>query len=491
MALESRLRPDRTYGKVDGVYFFDTDTWPVQYCPVANEINLVGKVITFPDLAKSNAYAFSRGLIGGNLYGGCASYVCIPFQEWGPADMVPAPTHTLADEVIGTVPAGTDNLIVQVKLARTTSPSQLGGKTIPVLPTEGDWVNCPGGGLPIEKLGPMARHLSFLLAPVSNPDGTINVLMRRKQSIFKRKYAYWRAGNDASNSGWTYGGANGEFGHVVALIQSLGPVYDPSGTLLARGGASACSLTDNTDYTSVYTGDIRIIPGRDDIEPSNERTGPLLAFCASDYTLTDGSTQTVAGLFFGAAAPTRRVVAAISAYRAGGDGAPYSISSVTIGGVAATRVVERDSGWDTTGANDQTSIAALFIADVPAGTSGDVVINYTASFSMVMVNVYALYDLVSAAPDATISSGSSNVYYGLPTAANGVAIACAMMGHTSPDFYGIENNYAESFTDTGPVRTMIGGRAFQYTTGAILSIQSGTVASGTSSVAAWVAASFH
>jgi hypothetical protein len=486
MVREAKLTPGRTFGKKDGATFFDTDAWPVQFVPASAEINLTDRTITWPDLAKTNAYAFARGLIGSSLYSGCTSYVCVPFQEWGPAAMLPPPTNVLADEVIGTVPAGTDHLFVLVKLTRTTSPSQMAGKTLPVLFAEGLWVNCPGGGLPIEKYGPFARHLSIVLAPEPNVDGTINVILRRKQSISKRRYSFWRSDNSPEQSGWTWGGTNGIYGHIVAQIQSLGPTFDPSTSIRKRNGSGPCSLTDPTNYTSVYTGDIRIIAGRDDIEPANERTGPLLAFCGTEATDSANATHTFSGVSLGAPAAGRRIFVAVSAMKRLATGTGYFLTGVKVAGVPAAIVVERRTTEDATGNNDSVYIASIWAINVPAGASADVEVTYSASFNKTRVAIFAAYDLVSGTPDGTISSGAANTTVNLTTADDGIAIACSTFTDVSPEFSGIANGFLDALPGT-PVYPI--SSAHQYTDGTTLSVKCGQVAGFQQY--AWVAASFH
>ena len=152
---------------------FDTTAFPVFLYPESDEIS-VTETVTFPDLAKGDAYSYSQGLIGGTLHGGCASYVTLAPQEWGPiARGQIAPHHELADTVIGTIPSAADFLLVYAKVSRTSDPSQINGQTIEVVPQEDAWVWCPGGSLLLEFLPPLARSIDVVL------DGT-NVVLRRR-----------------------------------------------------------------------------------------------------------------------------------------------------------------------------------------------------------------------------------------------------------------------------------------------------------------------
>lgn len=105
---------------------------------------------------------------------------------------------------------------------------------------------------------------------------------------------------------------------------------------------------------------------------------------------TDPGTFT--GLSFGTAAADRLIVAAISH-----NGSTH-VSAVTIGGISATLVVEEVGG---------SARVALWVAAVPTGTSGNVVVSgHTGGFPCGMaISTYAIY----GAPSATASSiGTDN-----------------------------------------------------------------------------------
>lgn len=123
---------------------------------------------------------------------------------------------------------------------------------------------------------------------------------------------------------------------------------------------------------------------------------------------SDATTYTFTTRAIGTAATNRYVVAAI-----GLANSPVpTISSVTIGGVSATLVVQ------TTGTFERT---AFWIAAVPTGTTATVVVNCAASIRC-SIGLWALYDLNSATATDTDSSASSTGTVNLDISAGGVAI---------------------------------------------------------------------
>lgn len=93
---------------------------------------------------------------------------------------------------------------------------------------------------------------------------------------------------------------------------------------------------------------------------------------SASQSTTDGTSFTFSAVAIGTAASDRYVVAGF--YARGVNGTP-SISSVTIGGVSAAQAVvvsRNESGniWD---------IVAIYSANVPTGTTADIVVTYNLS----------------------------------------------------------------------------------------------------------------
>ena len=474
MARSFSIKPTRIVGFKDGESFFDTRTYPVQFYPAGEVITVTGQTISFPDYHKTNAYAFAGGMIGSDFYQSCHSLVSIPFQEWGPSDQ-PGMTDDLPDEVIGTVPEYTDLLMVRVKLSRTNSPDQVNGNTVPVAFHENEWVMCDGGTLLVEYLQPIVRMIWIRRAETPNLDGTYNVLLTRKQSVKKTRYSFWRAGNNASQPGWTYGGTNGEYGHLVKSIQQKGPSFSPGGVAtFRRGDGGQCSLTDASDYSSEFQGDIEILPGRSNITP--ESTGG--ASGGTSYVLTDvdslesNTTPHVYNdKYIGeepAIGDTRHVVVHITAYKSLVSGA-HDITGVTLNGDAMTELIKQRSFFDNVGSNDISYVDAFYILEVPTGNAGDISIAYTAAFWWSQIDVYAVTNLPSETPLDTWATGTSSASKTLVTGPFGVAFAGNLSDLGDNTLTGIANLVEEEVVITSPsARAFSRMRADQTTDGTSL-----------------------
>lgn len=451
----------------DGEIVFDTDAYPVQFFPTGEQIELTGQTITFPDLVKGDAYNWAVGTLGGSdVYVGCASYITLAPQEWGPiVSGELAPTNELAETVIGTVPEGTDILLVFAKLNRTTTPSQINGNTIPVLPQSGEYVYCPGGSLPVEYLAPLSRSIEVVL------DGT-NVVLRRRQSVTRKLYTFWRTDNSSTQSGWTYGGSAGKYGHPVYHLQSLGPSFDPSGTGLRRG--AGCSLTDTSNYSSVYSADFIIVPGKSNITPEGGEldAGVQMAFVGEDFA-ESSSDPWVFPIETIAARADRRIIVMVGFLHT--LDAFKDISSVTIGGVTATAVAKRVLTRNNGGNSLTTRGAAIYIANVP-NTDGeqDVSVNWTSSPKFAYYAAFVAYGLESSSPvDIVQASGATT--QSLDTQDDGVALALSTSYSPAfPSVSGIENLVHQDYTTSSPTIATRTARGFQNTTGSTLSISQAT-----------------
>lgn len=459
----------------DTVPIFDTDAFPLQFFPIANEITS-SVTITFPDFVHANAYGFARGAVGASTFAnGCQSFVTLPYQNWGPSTLSPPPDYTLTPQVVGTVPGNTDLMLIRVNLTRTTNPSQINGNTIPVTFDAGQWVQVDGGAMIVEELPPMVRMIKFTLSPTLNGDGTRNVLMERHQSVSKRRYNYWRMDDNPDVSGWTYGGTRGLYGHIVASIQSKENNFLPLGSsALARGQPDACSLVDPTNYSSVFTGNIRIIPGVSNLPKETTGNGKSLVFCdeneAEDYGVTS---FTFNNLSLGAPRTGRRIVIGVVGY-SGDNVTNAQITGVSVGGSACT-LVRRERVYIV----GTTTVAALYRINLPTGDTGNVTVTFDTQFQTCRVYVFALYG-VAAAPTNTAGGDNptSSVSISLPNADGGFAIAIVgqsdVVSSSATSLSGIGSSLVVSLPmETRWNRTAYGGRGFQRTSGSNLTISSG------------------
>lgn len=147
-----------------------------------------------------------------------------------------------------------------------------------------------------------------------------------------------------------------------------------------------------------------------------------LNFLQSAVSGSDLSTYTFSSQNLGTASADRYIIASVTGRAVGTP----TLSGVTIGGVTATSVVNQ---VNTAGGN--TSLAALFIAAVPTGTTGDVVASMSGSFLRCGIGLWAATNLDSAT--ATDSSGSTanDPTYAIDVSADGFAIGCAYNADTA------------------------------------------------------------
>lgn len=113
---------------------------------------------------------------------------------------------------------------------------------------------------------------------------------------------------------------------------------------------------------------------------------------ANDSSDTDLTIYTFSTQSLGVAADDRRVV--VTAAATGASETTPNISSATIGGISATVILE---------VNNDHAVATLLIADVPTGTTGDVVITYDQEVNRCIISVYRVVGIASNTPFDTAS----------------------------------------------------------------------------------------
>lgn len=153
---------------------------------------------------------------------------------------------------------------------------------------------------------------------------------------------------------------------------------------------------------------------------------------------TNGTTQTTytfSSQNLGTAASDRYIVVAVGWRKSGS--AP-SLSSVSVGGVSATSVVNYKSGTTTaTG-------AAIFIAAVPTGTSGDVVITFSADSASCGIALYRVTGLTDTTPIETATSNANPRAVTLNGVEGGFIIAVDynnVSGASTTTFSGLTEDY--------------------------------------------------
>ena len=123
---------------------------------------------------------------------------------------------------------------------------------------------------------------------------------------------------------------------------------------------------------------------------------------------TDATTFTFSSQSFGAAAADRKIIIGM-----GHRGSAATVTSITVGGVAATSVVESPSS------GAEADRACIFIADVPTGTTGNVVVVLLATATRCGIGVWRMTGAGSSTPTDTGISSADPSTTTLTIAANG------------------------------------------------------------------------
>lgn len=144
-----------------------------------------------------------------------------------------------------------------------------------------------------------------------------------------------------------------------------------------------------------------------------------LAFLGGAHTngFATSSSFTFSGLSFGTPSAARSIVCALQ-WVAGS----VTVSSLTIGSVAATRLVSANGPLGDRG-------VALYIAAVPTGTSGNVTVSLSGAVNGCGVYLYSLLGATAAA--ATAASNAAAPTASLTVQGGGAIIATAQGGTSS------------------------------------------------------------
>lgn len=137
-----------------------------------------------------------------------------------------------------------------------------------------------------------------------------------------------------------------------------------------------------------------------------------LTYLQSTNSPSDLTTYTFSSQNLGTAASDRYIIVAVGARK---SGATTSISSVTVAGITATQVIQQANNVTNT------NIAGIYIAAVPTGTTGNVVVTFGAGMVRCAIDTYRATGINPTAFDALASiAGNPSVALDIP--ANGGAI---------------------------------------------------------------------
>lgn len=155
---------------------------------------------------------------------------------------------------------------------------------------------------------------------------------------------------------------------------------------------------------------------------------PSLTFLQGSMSNTDATTYTFSGQNLGAADTNRWIIVCVS----GVTNVARSISSVTVGGVSATKLVQSE-GSSVYRHN------SIWAAHVPTGTTGDIVVTWSSGLLRCGYSAYSLTSVNAATTpfdtqsDNTLSGSDLSV--SISSGTNGVVVASTTgVGSTAQSF---------------------------------------------------------
>lgn len=172
---------------------------------------------------------------------------------------------------------------------------------------------------------------------------------------------------------------------------------------------------------------------------------------------TAGTSFSFTSVSIGATGPGARYVLVGMA----AQGATASPTSITVGGFAATALVQAANG------NNRTE---LWLAYVPssAGTTATIVVTYAASTTRCAVGSWTIYDLSSEAAYATATATTTTMTLSVNVPTQGVVVGLAFSSNSAPDatWVGATENFDTDSFGSGGGRAVSGALATGTTAGA-------------------------
>lgn len=162
----------------------------------------------------------------------------------------------------------------------------------------------------------------------------------------------------------------------------------------------------------------------------------IITFTASAQDVANASTYTFASQALGTAYTDRKIIVGIGA-RGGSD---YTPSSVTVGGVAATQVASVVQNG---------SYAGIYIASVPTGTTGNVVVTFSGTMVRAAVGVWSARRLQSTTAIDTATDPDNPISQALTMSAGSIGVGVGFtQGTATHTWTGLTKTFQEDMTDT-------------------------------------------
>jgi hypothetical protein len=239
-------------------------------------------------------------------------------------------------------------------------------------------------------------------------------------------------------------------GEIASLADGFSPAFFPIDLeaympLIVNGQDRANSGTVTAGGTPDTTNHPRIIyPSTGLITPLTANVTPpttSITYVTTVADTSDTTTYTFSSASLGAAHDDRMIIVGIHSRKAG---AVSSISSVSVGGVSATIVLQN---WNTI---TNSNVAAIAIAAVPTGTTGDIVVTFADTMLRCAVGIWRAFGIELTAYDSD-SSDASDPTVNLDVPAGFVIAVATTNASTSTTWTGVTENYdtvLETFVST-------------------------------------------
>lgn len=150
------------------------------------------------------------------------------------------------------------------------------------------------------------------------------------------------------------------------------------------------------------------------------RPSAVIAYIGSNGSDSNLATYTFSGQSIGTASSDRFVMVCVHGTR----NAATSISSVTIGGNAATAIV---TGNDSNGF----SVSGIYGLLVPSGTTADIVVVFSAACNAAGIDVFAATRLGSTSPTSAATSTAAPGSLVITCPGGGFILACSQIRQTT------------------------------------------------------------
>lgn len=163
-----------------------------------------------------------------------------------------------------------------------------------------------------------------------------------------------------------------------------------------------------------------------------------ITFAGSASDVANATNYSFSSVAIGTASSDRIVIVGVVLSSASA-GAPRTTSSVTVGGISATKIVER--------VNTDRESVSIWAAQVPTGTTATIAVNTSGSEGRAGVITWAMTGKSSVAAFATAfdSNTSSDPNATIDIPANGAAVAVATVGqNTSTTWTGLTERHDSS-----------------------------------------------